>query len=89
MKATKAIRTMIERSGLTAIEVSQQMGRKENYISSLLSRGSSPTAETLASIAEACGWKLCLVSSETSLELDGWTVGVSSEIKVDGTSDTN
>ena len=71
-------------SGLTAIEISRKIGRKDNYVSSLLSRGSIPTAETLASIAEASGWRLCLVSDGEMVDLDGWEVQAQTSIVIEG-----
>ena len=74
MKASKALRSVVRSSDLTALEVSRRIGRKDNYVSSLLSRGSCPTAETLATIAGICGWKLCLVGPDREIEIDGWKV---------------
>ncbi len=84
MKVPEALRRMVRGSGLTAIEISRKIGRKDNYVSSLLSRGSVPTAETLASIAEASGWRLCLVSDGETVDLDGWAVQAQTSILIDG-----
>lgn len=84
MDATRAMRAMLRSSGLTSLEVSRRIGRKDNYMSSLLSRGSSPQADTLATIAEACGYKLCLVGEGRTIDLDGWDVEVSQTIAIDG-----
>ena len=72
MKATRALRAMVKGSGLTATEISHRIGRTGNYLSSLLSRGSVPSVETFASIAQACGCKLCLITPDETIQLDGW-----------------
>lgn len=83
MKASKALRTVVRSSDLTALEISRRIGRKDNYVSSLLSRGSCPTAETLATIAGMCGWKLCLVGPDREIEIDGWKVKARKSIPID------
>lgn len=78
MKATDALRLMVRSSGKTALEISARIGRKPNYVSSLLSRGSTPTVETFASIAEACGGQLLLSLPSQDIVLDGWEIDYSS-----------
>lgn len=84
MKATRALRMMVKNSGLTAIEISRRIGRTDNYLSSLLNRGSVPSVETFASIAEACGCRLCLVMPEQTVQLDGWEVELTTDVMIDG-----
>lgn len=83
MRATDALRFMIRESGLTATQISLKIGRKENYVSSLLSRGSVPSAETFASIAEACGCQLCLMLPQKHIQIDGWDVKVDQRAYID------
>lgn len=73
MKAPDALKMIVKESDISAIEISSRIGRKSNYVSSLLSRGSTPTAETLATIAGACGYRLCLVRGNEAIDLDGWS----------------
>ena len=80
MKATEALRRMVRNSGKTALQISKEIGRKPNYVSSLLHRGSTPTVETFASIAAACGAKLRLELPDETLDLDGWEVKETEEV---------
>ena len=60
MKTTDAIRRLCESSGMGTIEVSQAMGKSRGYLSATISRGNVPRADTLAQIAQACGYELVL-----------------------------
>ncbi len=72
MKATEALRLMVRNAGKSAIAISKEIGRKPNYVASLMNRGSVPSVETFASIAEACGARLVLELPDETVELDGW-----------------
>ena len=61
MEVADALRTMVDESGLTRTQVSARMGRYDSYVSQLLTRTSVPGADTVASIARACGYRLELV----------------------------
>ena len=61
MKTGEAIRHMCEVAGKGTVEVSGDIGRGRSYVGSILSRGSTPQADTLAEIAEACGYELVLI----------------------------
>lgn len=73
MSSLEAIRAMLERSGLTAYRVAVRLGRHSSYLSTMLRRGSVPSADLLAKIASACGYSLLLVprGGGESIELDG------------------
>lgn len=88
METCEAIREMMEHGATTALEVSRRIGRSDNYISSMLSRGSVPSAQTLATIAEACGWHLCLVSEEETVRIDGRKLSVTNQIGIDAPQDS-
>ena len=61
MDTLQALRLMLDRSGATAYRVAVAIGRKPNYVSGMLRRGSVPSADLLAKIAAACGYSLRLV----------------------------
>ncbi len=82
MKSTLVLREMIRRSGKTAVQISREIGRKDNYISSLMHSGCIPSVETFASIAGACGAKLCLVYPDKLIQMDGWKAIVSGHIAI-------
>ncbi len=56
-----AIRHMCEVSGKGSTIVSKDIGRVSSFVGTILSRGSVPKADTLAEIAEACGYQLALI----------------------------
>ena len=61
MNTHEAMRAMLERSGMTSYRVSVGIGRHSSYISTMLRRGSVPSADLLARIADVCGYDLRLV----------------------------
>ena len=75
MKTTEALRLIVRNSEKSAIQISREIGRRPNYVSSLLHSGSVPSCETFATIAEACGATLQVVTKNGTLELDGWEQG--------------
>ena len=60
MDTLQALRLMLDRSGATAYRVAVAIGRKPNYVSGMLRRGSVPSADLLARMATACGYSLQL-----------------------------
>lgn len=79
MKTTEALRAVVRASGKSAIQISREIGRQPNYVSSLLHSGSVPSCETFASIAAACGASLQVVLDDEVMELDGWVVPLPDE----------
>lgn len=73
MESLEALRLMLDRSGTTAYRVAVDIGRSPSYVSSMLRRGSVPSADLLARIAAACDYDLRLVprGGGESIELDG------------------
>lgn len=61
MDAMDALRTIIADSGLTHRQIARRLNKYDTYVSQTLSRATTPHADTLASIARACGYDLCLV----------------------------
>lgn len=59
-----AIRMMMEASGISAGDLSRALGRSRGYITALLAHGGSPRVDTLAAIAEICGYSLELTFVE-------------------------
>lgn len=82
MKSTKVLKEIVKNSGKSAVQISREIGRKDNYVSSLLSSGSVPSVETFASIAQACGAQLCVVYPDRMIQMDGWQAIVSEHIVV-------
>ena len=72
MKTNDVLRKIVRESGRSAISISQEIGRRPNYVSSLLHSGSIPSCETFATIAAACGAELQVVKDGEVMVLDGW-----------------
>ena len=72
MKATAALRKMVRASSKSAIQISEEIGRRPNYVSSLLHSGSVPSVETFTTIARACGAEVQIVFNGEVISLDGW-----------------
>ena len=65
MDTTQAIRQIINASGKSIRQAAGDMGKSPTYLSSFLTRGSIPKADTLATLANVCEYDLCLISRET------------------------
>lgn len=61
MDSSHALRTVVEASGLTHRQIARRLDRYDSYVSQVLTRTSAPGADTIASIATACGYRLELV----------------------------
>lgn len=77
MTASEAVALMIERAGVTSYRVSLRLGRHSSYVSTMLRRGSCPSADLLAKIGAACGYRLDLVplDGSESIHIDGGGAG--------------
>lgn len=64
MNTTNAVRALLARSGLTSYKVSRGLGRHSSYVSTMLRRGSTPSADLLAQMADVCGYDLRLISRD-------------------------
>lgn len=64
MDAFGAVKAAAAESGLSMYSVSKALGKNTGYMATAISRGSSPRSDTLASMANACGYSLCLVPSD-------------------------
>lgn len=64
MNTSEALRLLLDRSGVTPYRVAVDMGRAPTYVSSMLRRGSVPSADLLAQIADVCGYDLRLISRD-------------------------
>ena len=60
MNARDAALEIIADSGLSAGTLSRRLEKERSYIKSFIKRPSIPRADTLASIADACGYDLVL-----------------------------
>ena len=69
MNANDAMRAMIEASGKSGRQVAREIGRSESFVSSTLAQGVCPRADTLARVAEACGYKIVIVPKDVALNL--------------------
>lgn len=69
MKSNKALRHIIEKSGLSHRAIAERLDKTPSYVSVTLARGSVPKADTYANIADACGYDLKLVSRDGDEEI--------------------
>ena len=77
MRSLDAVRLMLERSNTTPYRAAVSIGRSPTYVSSMLRRGSVPSADILSEIARACGYRLDLVplDGSESIHIDGGGAG--------------
>ena len=65
--ARGALSLLPARAGLARDEVSRRLGRSRQFMSSLIGQGSTPKADTLARVADVCGYTLALVPHGSTL----------------------
>ena len=64
-----ALRMMVYDSGVTQREISARLGATPTYISTYMSKNTSPSAEKFVRFAHACGWKVQIVKDDRVVEL--------------------
>ena len=69
MNTRDAIAKMCEISGKSQRSVSSEIGKAPTFISSTLNKGSVPRIDTMAKIAEACGFELVLRGHGVTMDL--------------------
>lgn len=67
MTGYDAMRRAVENSGKSNRAISLEIGRGETFVTSTLRQASKPTADTLALIGGACGYRLALVPDACEL----------------------
>jgi DNA-binding phage protein len=60
---------MIEASGKSGRQVAREIGRSESFVSSTLAQGVCPRADTLARVADACGYKIVILPNDVACNL--------------------
>ena len=70
MDPLQAVRRMCDESGTGPTQVSASIGRARTYLSAMLSRGNVPRTDTMARIAQACGYRLILESDTDRIVID-------------------
>lgn len=68
MDAYNALRVAADRGGVSLASIGRVMGRPDNYVSNNISRGSIPRCDTMARMADVCGYKLALVPPDELTE---------------------
>lgn len=71
MDSKQAIEKMCGVAGKSQRTVSSEIGRNPTFIGTTLSKGSVPRVDTMAKIAEACGFELVLRGHGVTIELGG------------------
>lgn len=76
MNASDAMRKMIETSGKSGRQVAREIGRSDSFVSSTLAQGVCPRADTLAKVANACGYELVIVPADVASRLTETSNGI-------------
>lgn len=69
MDTLQALQKMLDSSDMTPYAVARSLGRGSSYVSGMVWRGSCPSADLLARLAGACGWRLVLVRDDGGSEI--------------------
>lgn len=65
MQGKDVARALVEHGGLTLWSASKALGRSGQYLDTVARRGSVPSLDTAAAIADVCGCDLVLVDRAT------------------------
>lgn len=65
MDSREVLRYVVNQSGKSQRAISIELGKVPTYISATFTQGSIPTIETLANIANVCGYDLALINRAT------------------------
>ena len=75
MYAMDAVKEAAGNAGISLYRVSLDMGKSRQYVNSVITRGSTPQADTLARMLDVCGYKLVAVPGDNvpsdALVIDG------------------
>ena len=64
MKAIDALKEALNSSGIPVTHIGLKLGRRPNYVSGIATRGSTPQADTLASMLSVCGYVLVALPAD-------------------------
>lgn len=70
MNTLQAIKAMLDNADISPYKCSIMLDHKPNYIASLFKRRGNVSVSVLGSIANACGYKLCLIKDNNIIEID-------------------
>ena len=74
MESMDALRIAASRSDTSITSIGASMGKSDSYVSATASRGSVPRCDTMAAMADVCGYRLALVPRgdlpDTALVID-------------------
>ena len=64
MNSMDALRAVAADAGVPITHIGRAMGKRDNYVSVAINKGTDPKAGTLAAMAEACGYALVLLPAD-------------------------
>ena len=74
MKAIDAVKGAAMSAGVPTTHIGRAMGKRDNYVAAVASRGSTPKADTLAAMLGVCGYSLAAIPHadvpDTALVID-------------------
>lgn len=68
MKAIDVLKEAANSSGIPVTHIRLKLGRRPNYVSGIATRGSTPQADTLASMLSVCGYVFAALPADQVLE---------------------
>ena len=69
MDILECIKHMVDESGISARQVSRDLGRSPNYLGATFANGSDVGASNAAKIAKVLGWKMVFKKGNEELEV--------------------
>ncbi len=70
MSARAAMVRIVDTSGMSRIALSKQLGHGATYLTTKIQSRQSPKTDTLAEVAQVCGYELLLRGRDTEIIID-------------------
>lgn len=68
MRADKVLRSILDKEGVSSIQVSEEMGKSKTYVNKIIATKTIPKADTMAAVCDAVGYDLIARSREDGYE---------------------
>ena len=56
-------------SGLPKVKISESLGKRRNYVNTIMAKATVPQTDTFAKVADVCGWDLLARNRTTGEEI--------------------
>jgi len=69
MNVKTCFNVIVTTSGLPKVKISESLGKRRNYVNTIMTKATVPQTDTFAKIADSCGWDLLARNRTTGEEI--------------------